>query len=244
MIKQFLKAFIYALIPKVCIYCERALSYDTKQPLCNKCISQIKFINGLVCQKCGLPLDTGGAHCYNCKKSQRKFYINFVRSVVYYLEPIVTLIHEFKYRERTYLKSFLGGELLVNWWQKNFNLFPNIDIVCCVPIHPIKHFLRGYNQAELLAVEFSNRLNLNFEPKLIKRKKFTSSQFKLSREERLQNVNNAFSINKKLIHKTVGKNILIIDDVCTTAETINQCAKPLKEAGAKNVFGLVLARDV
>jgi predicted amidophosphoribosyltransferase len=41
-----------------------------------------------------------------------------------------------------------------------------------------------------------------------------------------------------------GKNILIIDDVCTTAETINQCAKVLKEAKAKSIFGLVLARDI
>lgn len=244
MILKFVKALIYVFLPKTCMYCNKPLNYDTNEPLCFKCLSQIKFIDGLVCQKCGLPLDSGGAHCYNCKKSNRKFYIEFIRAVTKYEEPIKILIHEFKYRQKHYLKNFLGGKLMTTWWWENYKLFPEIDIVCCVPMNPIKKFFRGYNQAELLAAEFSKKVRLNFIPYLIKRKKLTVSQFKLTREQRLQNVKDAFVINKKLTNNIKGKNILIIDDVCTTGETINQCAKVLKKSGARNVFGLVLARDV
>ncbi len=241
-IKKFFELFVYTLFPKICFYCKKPIDYFSSQPLCNSCIKQIKFIDGLVCEKCGLPLYSGGKFCYNCKKHDRKIYFDFIRGVVEYKEPIKTLIHEFKYNQRTYLISFLE-KILINGYEKNFNNI-KIDIICCVPMHKIKKFLRGYNQAELLTEKLSKNFNLNFIPDLLIRKKYTVSQFKLSQQKRIENVKDAFEVNHKFKDIIKGKNILIIDDVCTTAETINQCAKVLKGYKIKNVFGLVLARDV
>jgi ComF family protein len=111
-------------------------------------------------------------------------------------------------------------------------------------MHRIKKFIRGYNQAELLAEMLSKKFNLNFVSDLLIRRKYTVSQFKLSQQKRIENVKDVFEINQKFKDQVKGKNILIIDDVCTTAETINQCAKELKKYSAKNIFGFVLARDV
>ncbi len=242
-ITKFINLFLYVFFPKICFYCNHPIDYHSEIPLCKSCINQIKHIQGLVCQKCGLPLYSGGAHCYNCKKQERKLYFSFIRGVVEYKEPIKTLIHEYKYNQKIFLKNWLAL-VLTEWFQKNYNIFQRIDIVCCVPMNPIKKLLRGYNQAELIAYEFSKNCNLVFKNDLLKRTKFTVSQFKLPREKRLQNVKDAFAINKKYINEIKGKNILIIDDVCTTAETINQCAKVLKKHSAKEVYGLVAARDV
>lgn len=242
-IKNFLTSLSYVFFPKICFYCQKPLEIFYKLPLCETCIKQIKFIKGLICQKCGLPLYDGGAHCYNCRTSKRKLYFEFIRSPVEYKEPIKTLIHEFKYQGKHFLTNFLIT-LISQWWEKNSKLFPQLDIVCCVPMNSVKQFLRGYNQAELLAYNFAKIYNFNFQPQLLKRTKLTVSQFKLTREQRLINVKDAFEINKKFVSYVKGKNILIIDDVCTTGETINQCAKVLKKSGAKNVYGLVLARDV
>jgi len=133
---------------------------------------------------------------------------------------------------------------MIDWFKKNLSIYPFIDIVCCVPSNLLKKFFRGYNQAELLASNFSKEFNFTFYPNLLLRTKLTVSQFKLSREKRFLNVKDAFKINEKFKGLVKGKNILIIDDVCTTAETINQCAKVLKETKAKFIFGLVLARDI
>lgn len=234
---------IYIFFPKICFYCKKPLDYFTSKPLCDLCLKQIKFIEGLVCEKCGLPLYSGGEHCYDCKKSNRKLYFDNIRAVVEYIEPIKTLIHEYKYNQKIFLEDFLGN-LLNQWFEKNFLNYKNIDIVCCVPMNPIKKLFRGYNQSELLAKKLAEKFKLNFIPNLLKRIRFTKSQFKLSKEKRLKNLKGAFTVNKKFLNMIKNKNILIVDDVCTTAETINQCAKVLKNFSANKIFGLVLARDI
>ncbi|MEN3013814.1 MAG: ComF family protein [Endomicrobiia bacterium] len=243
-LKSCIEIILYVLFPKICFHCEKPLEYHSSEFLCKSCFSKAKLIDGLVCKKCGLPLESGGEHCYNCKNSKRKIYFDFIRGTVEYNEPIKTLIHEFKYKQKYYLKNYITEKFLINWWLKNKNIFPEIDFVCCVPMHILKQILRGYNQSYLLAFEFSKKLNLNFFPDILLRKKLTPSQSKLSKEQRTLNIQNAFKVNKKYKEFIKGKNILIIDDVATTTETINQCAKILKEAKANLVFGLVLARDI
>lgn len=243
LLKNFFDVFSYVLFPKICFYCKKPLTLTSLNILCENCFNQIKLIDNLVCKKCGVILESGGEHCFDCRTSKRKTYFDFVRGAVEYKEPVKTLIHEFKYQNKYFLKKFLIS-IMCKWWEKNSNIFPSIDVVCCVPMNTIKKFFRGYNQAELLACEFAKKYNFNFQPNLIKRKKFTISQFRLSKEERLENVKDAFKVNNKLTQYIKGKNILIIDDICTTAETINQCAKVLKHSGARAVFGFVLARDI
>lgn len=243
LLRNFFDVFSYVLFPKICFYCKKPLDYFSSKILCEDCIKQIKLIDCLVCKKCGVILESGGEHCFNCRNNKRKIYFDVIRGATEYKEPIKTLIHEFKYQNKYFLKNFFNS-ILCSWWEKNSNIFPSIDIICCVPMNSIKQFFRGYNQAQLLAYEFAKRYNFNFQPNLIKRKKITTSQFKLSREKRLENVKDAFKVNSRFIKYLKNKNILIIDDVCTTAETINQCANVLKKSGAKNVFALVLARDI
>lgn len=243
LLSKILDTFIYVFFPKICFSCNTPLNYYSDLPICENCKKQIKYLDTLVCQKCGLPLDSGGKYCYNCKKSNRRLYFSFTRGVVEYKEPIKTLIHEYKYQQKIFLKKFLSS-IMIEWFKINYKIYPQIDIVCCVPMNFFKKFYRGYNQAELLAREFAKENNLIFYPKLLRRTKITVSQFKLPREKRLQNVKDAFKVNREYLDMIKGRNILIIDDVCTTTETINQCAKVLKKSGAKEVFGLTLARDI
>jgi predicted amidophosphoribosyltransferase len=60
----------------------------------------------------------------------------------------------------------------------------------------------------------------------------------LSKEKRIENVKDAFIFRGSL----VPENVLLTDDVATTVSTMNACARALKKAGCKQVFGLVLAR--
>jgi ComF family protein len=248
-VKTFLEMLIYPIIPKICIYCKEPLEYNEEYYICKSCYRKIKFVDGLICKKCGLPLSDGGAHCYNCrtKEKTRKWWVENVRGAVEYKEPVKTLIHELKYNNKLHLSNLFAFLLLKNF-KKNFDMVDNIEIICPVPMLGIKKIFRGYNQAEFIAKRFVKLLQeqfgdkIKFFPNLIKRKKFTVSQFKLSRDERLKNVKDVFEIKDKDCVR--DKTILIIDDVCTTGETINQCAKVLINSGAKKVFGYVVARDV
>lgn len=109
-----------------------------------------------------------------------------------------------------------------------------------MPLHWSRFNWRGFNQAEKLAEVLAKKWALSVNVDLLERKKLTWSQAKLSKQDRLNNILNAFRIKRNSDLKE--KNILLIDDVWTTGTTLNQCAVVLKQAGAKWVWGLTLAR--
>ncbi|MDD5606052.1 MAG: hypothetical protein PHR51_01880 [Patescibacteria group bacterium] len=100
-----------------------------------------------------------------------------------------------------------------------------------VPLHPRRLVMRGYNQAELLASYLGDVHNV------LKRTRRTLSQTGLSRARRVANVASAF-----VCVRPVASEIVLVDDVATTGATLNECAKVLKDAGARRVWGLVVAR--
>ena len=117
-----------------------------------------------------------------------------------------------------------------------------------VPLHPKRLNYRGFNQAELISravVEsIGNRDSdrVSILP-LLTRVKHTAQQAKLSKRERHENLEDAFTMNKKCIHEWDNQSVyFIVDDVCTTGATLENCAKVLKENGVKKVYGLVVAR--
>ena len=112
-------------------------------------------------------------------------------------------------------------------------------ILVPVPLHPKRKKERGYNQAHCLAEGVATVLSLPIE-ELLQRKFYTLPQAQLSREDRLKNLLNSFSLSQN--SNTLNKKIILVDDVCSTGATLNECAKVLKSTDAKTVWGLVLAR--
>ncbi len=111
------------------------------------------------------------------------------------------------------------------------------DIIAPVPLFWWKYLKRGYNQAALLADTIASETHIrNIE--VIRRIRNTRSQTKLNDDDRRRNVLNAFQVRQNGIE---GKKIILIDDVMTTGVTISECARVLKEAGAKRVYSCVAA---
>jgi competence protein ComFC len=113
-------------------------------------------------------------------------------------------------------------------------------IVTCVPISREHLNLRGFNQSELLAQNVSQRLGLGFVG-LLDKSNHVESQVGHNRSERLQNVRGKIRLLGNVTK--VPSKILIVDDVYTTGATLEECAKVLRKAGCKEVWGLVLSRD-
>jgi ComF family protein len=226
------------LFPVTCAWCGKDLPRGDYYRLCDACFGEILQIEGLQCKKCGLPLPDGGAHCFDCRTGA-KAYFECIRSATKYEGVAKKLIHSFKYAGRDYLERPLG-KLIVGLFVKQ-PFWKEVDCVVEVPMHWLKKYLRGYNQAELLARRLSEATGVAHVSGKLVRQRMTRSQFKLSRDERKKNVDDSFAVNDRSIFK--GKTVLLVDDVCTTAATINQCARALRKAGALKVYALTVARD-
>ncbi len=106
-----------------------------------------------------------------------------------------------------------------------------------VPLHISRLRSRGYNQAYEMAKELAKLTNRPLINSL-KRVKNTQMQAQLKLNQRANNVSKAFAVNEPIIHK----HIVLIDDVMTSGNTLNECAKTLKKAGAEDVKIIVFAR--
>jgi len=103
----------------------------------------------------------------------------------------------------------IGNELI--------NIYPQIDVIIPIPLHPKKEKIRGYNQAEMIAKGIKQVLNVPINTNDVLRTKFTETQTKKSKWERYDNLNGVFAI--KNTQKFANKHLLIVDDVITTGAT-------------------------
>ena len=114
-----------------------------------------------------------------------------------------------------------------------------LDILVPVPMHHKQFAKRQYNQSAVLAAHLSQATGIPSVPKILARIRETRPQYTLNKQERAENIKHAFQVKDGA--QLPGAKVLVIDDICTTGSTINECARVLKQAGASEVHGLVLA---
>jgi competence protein ComFC len=191
---------------------------------------------GEFCQKCRFDIELIKQNGKKLKKIKKRKPLQGIITASYFEEgPIREMIHNFKYNSALELKKDFG-ELLFQAFQ-NSNL--KIEIITFTPLHIRRLNQRGYNQSELLARELSLKSKIPAKS-LLKKRKNTLRQVELKGDKRRKNLEGVFAFEGRPNIK--GKNILIIDDIATTGTTLNECAKVLKKAGAKKIWGLVVAR--
>ena len=235
--KKLLNFIMSILFPRTCSLCGKTMPFSSEQNVCNQCLENVPKLEGLICNKCSLPLPDGGATCSDCKNN-RDIYFEVLKAPYTYSTQMQKLIKKLKYSKRTFLAKDLSVKLAEFIVKENID--KNIDVVVPVPMHWFKKWKRGYNQAELLAKNVAELINKPVCNALI-RTKYTKPQFNLRKQERRENLENMFVLNKKYVEQIKNKRILLIDDIATTCSTANQCAKVLKNLKAKVVV-VALAR--
>jgi competence protein ComFC len=176
-----------------------------------------------------------------------------VVSAEYQENGLDRLIHFYKYCFVENLHQPLGEIIIRSIFRHSLPL-PNAIIP--VPLHKRRLRWRGFNQSELLADYISLNLTPGLEIPVLKdsliRKKYTAPQMEIKKyTERRKNMQNAFTINPlkspadsvEQFSRIKNKIVLLVDDVATTGATLNECARILKQFGAKKVFAVVLARQ-
>jgi len=206
--------------------------------ICFDCAKEISIIKTTTCPECGR-ISHSGQYCRSCKSNHRNIALKGIIVGAHYDSgPLKEMIHHFKYSGYLSLSEQLA-EIICNQLSnisgvKEFVVVP-------VPLYISRKNRRGFNQSELLARYISSRFNISGCDALI-RTRDTRPQIGLPRAKRLNNLEGAFSCQD--IEFVFGRKILLIDDVTTTGATLNECAKALKDTGAKEVWGAVIARNI
>lgn len=113
--------------------------------------------------------------------------------------------------------------------------FPTTAVLCPVPLHWTRRFSRGFNQAHVLAQIISGQTGLPVQP-LLRRTRATGHQAHRSGVERRSALHGVFASTRE-----PPRYVILVDDVCTTGSTLQECSRVLKQAGAKHVEAIVLA---
>jgi len=154
-------------------------------------------------------------------------------------EVIKKLIHGLKYKFMEDLALPLGA-LLSKELKKMEEQVGKPDFIAPIPLHKKRLLERGFNQAELLALKISECFGWPVEKNVIMRSRLTASQVDLDEAGRKENMKDAFSATD--LAKVLNQKIILIDDVFTTGATMEECARVLKNVGAREVLGLALAK--
>lgn len=203
---------------------------------------------------CGVPLDFVDPH--NSENDQHElplralpkcvvcqidtFHFEKVRSFARYQDPLVRAIVLLKYEEMEPLADWFADRLVELVAQYGSEL--NADVVVPVPLHQVRERERGYNQAEMLSKRVAKRLGIPHQGILLVRKRPRPDKHLLTSHERWDAVRGAFATHEG--SQVDNRRVLLVDDVMTTGATLDACAKALREAGARSVLGLTVARAI
>jgi predicted amidophosphoribosyltransferase len=254
------KKLLDLLYPPRCAAC----GIPEETLLCGRCQALVERIRPPFCLRCGLPFDPeakGGELCADCRSAKQPF--EMARAFGRHHGVLRETLHSFKYDRIRALGPVLGKFLLECFDDsgekshsvggcdgglrgvESARLLPSeklrasgFDIICPVPLHPVRLRERGFNQAEVLAGTVSSAVGIGVVEGL-ERLRLTKPQTGLDPRARRENVRGAFAAHTA---KVAGRRILLVDDVWTTGATLVECAKVLTRAKARKVSILTLTR--
>jgi ComF family protein len=119
-----------------------------------------------------------------------------------------------------------------------------VERIALVPV-PLAHTRereRGFNQSLLLAAAVSRAWHIPVWTDVLVRQRHTATQTRLTPSERTRNVSGAFSADPRAASRLRGTHLVLVDDVITTAATLNAAASALTERGVRLLSYLTFGR--
>lgn len=240
-LKSWLEAGWGFFYPPICQICCASRATAGDGYVCEGCWRNVRFVQPPFCERCGLPYD-GSIHisfqCGNCKEI--KLYFRAARAAVIANAFLLDVIHRYKYHRARWFEPFLT-DLFIRQAAPALTA-AEWDLLVPVPLHSVRARTREFNQSERLARRLSRAIDIPMNARLLRRHQPTDTQTLLNRRQRTANVRHAFAFTGRASVK--GARIVLVDDVLTTGATTSECARVLRQSGAREVLVWTLARGL
>jgi ComF family protein len=244
MLVDFSDAIVSVFFPAGCRICNELLTGASRVPLCEACLLSFEGLPGILCEICGRPLPGFAKKegepllCPACK--DRTYAFERARSFAVYEGAVVRAILLLKFEQIEPLGAWFA-ERLAELVREEPD-FLSADVVVPVPLHRQRERERGFNQAALLSEPLAKKLRLQHQAALLMRTRARPDKQVLSLEERWESVRGAFATRPG--SQVDNLRVILVDDVLTTGATLDACARTLRDAGAKSVVALTVARAI
>ena len=226
--KKLKEILVHIIFPRRCAYCGKVIEYSRR--MCGKCESELPRINGVICPKCAREKDK----C-NCKGAEN--YFDSIAAPFYFEGCVRHGVHIFKFRNGFRNYEAYSLEMADTVRQRFSDV--EFDFITEIPMTRKSEKKRGYNQSSYLAKGISESLGIEYKSDVISKIYETKKQHDIGYFLRKGNLAGVFDIKNP--SEVKDKTILLCDDISTTGETLNECAKMLWLYGAKEIYCITLA---
>ena len=244
MIGALVGGILDVLLPRHCVVSGRPLAPDESACVAPEILRQAVLTGQDYCSRCGARQGEGIGtveRCGRCEEFKEGFSCSEICAVGDYEGVLRELCIALKFHGERGVAAVLAPYMIQQVFDRGFA--SRVDAVVPLPLHALRQWKRGYNQAELLAAPLAKAISKPLWRDTLKRKRGTQKQSELSAAQRKANVDGAFEVRPRALKMLAGKTILLVDDVMTTGATLKEAALALKRAGAKAVLGAVVARS-
>jgi ComF family protein len=156
------------------------------------------------------------------------------------VEPASAIVHALKYGGWMRAADGMGERMSRLSWPRD--VVEERAALVPIPLAPARMRERGYNQSELLSHALSSRWRIPVWAGAVARSRATRSQTELTPEQRVGNVAGSFQLVERERDRIGGRHIVLVDDVVTTAATLNECARVLYAGGARIISYVTFGR--
>jgi len=238
MLSKIYDALLTLAYPQACQICENSVEISADGVACGSCWEKTRIFSGAetLCYKCGRFLHaiptTIQTFCHRCDK---QFYDSALAVGIYENALLASVLH---LKREPFVAKRLQNLFIARFQNSDFQ---DASLIIPVPLSKKRRLERGFNQAEVLAKILAKQTRIKLDEKSLVRKIHTPMhRAAMDTKAREMSVKNAFDVKRPKFVE--GENILLVDDVFTSGATVSNCAKVLKENGAKQVYVLTVVR--
>lgn len=226
-----------ALLPARCVVCGQRADWRAGDgALCRPCLAGLPT-NAGACSGCGLPSAEpfSGSRCPDCHFQPPPWQC--CHAPLRYDFPVDRLVLQLKFGR----DLAAGRALAAAMARAGPPPAPRDAVLVPVPLHRLRQWRRGYNQAAEIAGHLCRATGWPVNAGALKRVRRTRAQSGLHARQRRHNLEGAFSWRSRQPPPPV---VILVDDVMTTGSTLGACTAALRRAGARRVLLWVAARSV
>ena len=230
-------AALELLLPPACVACERLLDDGERGLVCGRCWIRLAPLPAPRCDRCGHPVQR--SRCAWCELLPP--YVRACRSVAWmHAGTGASIVHALKYGGWHAVAIDMAVRMARLDWP--FDVQEERSMILPVPLAKSRERERGFNQSERLACALATHWSICLRTDLLERTRVTRTQTRLTPEERLANASGAFRARDANRSDLRNAHVVLVDDVVTTAATLNACAAALLAGGARIVSYVTFGR--